>query len=243
MIIEDYQSNFERNKQEVSCTYKELEVILHDLKALLNGSKKVAHVNASGLAVRFKLISFDKKVFPQKQIINDLIAKSFLNNGDFQDKIEVLLQENESLRRINGKIIDQQEMIDEMHSQFRILCEDPISEPFKNPEIPINILKEATLQVLINNCKQKNSSLEEVHKKIEWQIIEAKIIKQVEKQHKELRERCYNTAIFKQSDIFGKNSITPTHKNHTFNKFLIYQFADINNNLRPDKPFKESPFV
>ena len=176
MKIEDLIAHSDRNVSEFCINSEGLRKILNDLKLVLCGRLTIATLNLPGLLLKIRIIDPESKEFPDKGFISDMNKK--VNENTLKDKISVLESENYFLNEINIFAEQQHEVINQMFNQFKIICSDKVDEVFISKPTNPDIMKEAALQVEVKNYVTRNKLVEKTQKEVEWQLNEAKIVKQ-----------------------------------------------------------------
>lgn len=177
MIIEDFRANSTRNINEVGWTVNELHSTLVKLKNLLFSPNDFAYINLGNFNIKIRLIDSEFNEFPNKNVISSIIDPDVSNSQlNLFEKIQDLEYENLYLKRVNSEIIEYEDTINEMKSQFSIELGGSFKESFLVID-DSNLKIEAALEVELKKYKNKNYILESTQKDIEWQINELKALK------------------------------------------------------------------
>jgi hypothetical protein len=206
MQVEDFLAHSCRNISEICLNSKELRKILNDLKLVLRGRLEFAVLSIPGVQLKIRTVDTESKDYPDKGFVSAMQRK--LTETSLKDKISLLESENYFLTEINMFCEKEQEVIQEMFNQFKIVCADPINEVHKFIPTSQDLIKEAALQVEVKNYTSKNKALEKTQKDIEWQLNEVKILKQhLLGKISELNE--YKKEIEKQAKIVEPSTYNP----------------------------------
>ena len=176
MKIEDLIAHSDRNVSEFCINSEGLKKILNDLKLVLCGRLTIATLNLPGLLLKIRIVDPESKEFPDKGFISDMHKK--VNENTLKDKISVLESENYFLNEINSFAEQQHHVLNQMLSQFKILCSDKVDEVYHSQPASHDIMKEAALQVEVKNYITRNKLVDKTQKEVEWQLNETKIVKQ-----------------------------------------------------------------